>query len=59
MWVEPNSRSYKPLRRLQQKRMVVNFDEELKVFPKLVVAVVVVAFDSRNYTKMSAAVELV
>ena len=38
-----------PLQRLLPTRMVVSFNEELKVFPKLVVAVVVVAFDSRFF----------
>ena len=37
------------MKRLQPTRMVGSFDEELKVFPKLVVAVVVVAFDSRFF----------
>ena len=37
------------MQRLQPTRMVVSFNEELKVFPKLVVAVVVVAFDSRFF----------
>ena len=37
------------MQRLQPTRIVISFDEELKVFPKLVVAVVVVAFDSRFF----------
>ena len=37
------------MKRLQPTRIVISFDEELKVFPKLVVAVVVVAFDSRFF----------
>jgi len=37
-----------PLQSLQSPRMVVGIGEELKVLPKLVVAVVAAVFDSRS-----------